>query len=247
MPRKRKSLESVDSRRIDTPVDSFLYVGDSIGLFKDSRSGLLQITVKGSPSVEDVESVREWRKTHNLPIKNIESIHKRYSTRKTSESEGPVDMIVKVWHMENGTKIFSGRYVSGYEKIALDTIRLLCMPPESQKELYRIYRESRITKLEHALDALNQMMGLTKSGQFKLVQELEYLLTRRELYMGELAILKNKRAGPRKLLYIITRPMVEDLRVEGWSRYQIGPILDDLFIRFRLPDVNVDRILNIIE
>lgn len=249
MPRKKRSREQwTGGRPIKNPPEKFAYIDGDLRMFGDGLDTTPDVSIKYAHSAETWDKVRDWMKECNLQRIRYYSIHRdgtrtEIPARKVSSYD---DLLAIAQQGKDIEKVESVSRVSTYEKLVSRLEGLFELDPARRKELYQKWREGQIAKLDAAIPAFEKAIAAVWNDDVRLKEAAEFLAGMLQRYKAALERLKKERTGKHKLMYELIRPLVEELKTEGLSKYRMIEVLDRLFIEFNY-DVDAESVLNEID
>ena len=129
--------------------------------------------------------------------------------------------------------------VCEWENILLPIINYFKIDPETRKNLYSIFRDSTLAKINKSLRAAQGLYKFSKSKWQDLIAERRFIDARINGYKSIQKKLKRERSGPYKFLYPLLRPLFLKLQNEGFSDLDQCRKVGELFVLGEFDDFKI--------
>lgn len=233
MPRKKRNLEQINGRSVQSLPERYIYVDGNIRVIAEGLNKPLKVWTRYAHESETWDKVRKWLTKNKLNmVKLDEDVLSRIADNKVREwaknqmrrdKDGLSRIVV------HGAKVSIVSIVSEWVDLITPLLGVFDLTQNQRKELFSKYKESKIVKLTEAIEALDRL--ISKAKKAGLLKEQKFLLISREQYDQALKEFQSehKRTGKNKLLYDVLKPVVKKLKSEGLSLYRQEKALEDLF------------------
>tara|TARA_B100001250_G_scaffold107398_1_gene90585 strand:- start:1667 stop:2392 length:726 start_codon:yes stop_codon:yes gene_type:complete len=118
---------------------------------------------------------------------------------------------------------------------------LFGLSKENRKQLFSDYKETQITKLKKAIQAIEKAEKNLYNDEVRLVHLVEPLSNQKLVYQVVLKAIQKRQTGEHQLLYDQLMPLVEKLTRSGESEYRVKQVIDNLMLIFNYDGESVGQ------
>ena len=118
---------------------------------------------------------------------------------------------------------------------------ILTISKQHRKELFSDYKETQITKLKQAIEAIEKAEINLFNDEVRLIHLVEPLSNQKLVYQVVLKAIEKRQTGEHQLLYDQLMPLVEKLIKNGESEYRVKKVIDNLMLVFNYDGESVGQ------